>query len=310
MEKFRVIPSYPEYGVSESGVIKSLKKDCVLKQYVLNGYFIVDTFGESATETLPVHRAVALAWVENANPEMFNIVNHLDGDKTNNHRDNLEWTDFSGNNYHAVNNGLRIDNIQCRLRDFYTGEIHLFNSMAQAAVFIGYPKDAPIERLSPKMFGKLLADRYEFKFASDQTPWFYENRKELVKPSRFMVTIEDSTGTSREVYSTKALLKEYQLYGCKERSIVALAEFGNDLYPDKKFIVRDSYAETQHREKRDTANSVTVPVFVRKGDRVNEFYSLTQCARFFNVDRSSITARLNNGKELNGWTFMTSLSDQ
>ena len=308
--KFRAILSYSDYGVTENGVVKSLKRGIILKQYMLNGYLIVDVFGESLTETLPVHRAVALAWVENPNPELFDIVNHKDGDKLNNASGNLEWTNYSGNNYHAVNSGLRMDNVPCKIRDFYTGDIHFFSSIAQAAELMGFSKDTSIDRLQPKMFGKLLADKYEFKFASDETPWFYESRKELVKPSRFMVTVEDSAGNVREIYSTKALLKEYQLYGSKERSIVALAEYGNKIYPDKRFTVRDSYTEAKRRVIRNTSLSERVPVFAIREDRVEEFYSMTQCARFFNVDRSSISNRLNNGKELNGWTFTTSLSSQ
>lgn len=54
-----------------------------------------------------VHRLVAKSFVANPNPEQFDMVNHLDGDKANNHFSNLEWTDNSGNQRHAFDTGLK-----------------------------------------------------------------------------------------------------------------------------------------------------------------------------------------------------------
>lgn len=51
-----------------------------------------------------VHRLVAETWLDNPNnlPE----VNHKDGDKTNNHYSNLEWSSLQHNRDHAVKNNL------------------------------------------------------------------------------------------------------------------------------------------------------------------------------------------------------------
>lgn len=302
-EVFRIIPGYENYGVTQYGLIKSFDRDLILYLYLLNGYLAVDTFRGSLTETLPIHRAVALAWVVNPNPVNFTIVNHKDGDTSNNWFENLEWTNHSGNNYHAVNNGLRSDNIPCKIRDFYTSEVTHFSSMSQASEFMGLSKTAHITELRPKMFGKLVADRYEFRFSDDPTPWFYENRHELVPPSRYMVTIKDSDGATKEVYSNRALLKEYQLYDSPSKSILQLAEFGNKIHPDKEFSVMDSYSETQHRVQRNTNGSSPIPICASKSEQNLSFPSLTQCANYFNVDRSSILSRLNNGNKLDGWTF-------
>jgi hypothetical protein len=301
--EYRVIPGYDGYCVDEYGTIKSRERNIILNQYLLNGYWIVDTFRGSLTETLPAHRAVGLAWVPNLDPVNLTIVNHLDGVPTNNYRWNLEWTDYSGNNYHAVNNGLRSDNIPCKVRDFYTQIVYDFSSIAQAAEFMGLRKDTPIISLRPKMFGKLVNDRYEFRTFDDPNPWFYEQRPELVPSSRYMVTVIEPNGYVNEVYSTRDLLKQYQLYGAPGKSIPALAEHGNVIYPDRRFVVRDSYAEQQHRTPRQTKGSQVMPINAyRMGDMLS-FTSLTQTAKHFNVDRSSIMNRLNNGKELDGWTF-------
>jgi hypothetical protein len=56
---------------------------------------------------------VALCFVDGNDGE-HNIVNHMDGDKLNNHFSNLEWCSYSENNQHAWDNGLQ--NNSCRER--------------------------------------------------------------------------------------------------------------------------------------------------------------------------------------------------
>jgi hypothetical protein len=53
-----------------------------------------------------LHRIIAYTFIENKNPDLFNVVNHIDGNKTNNLASNLEWTDIKGNNKHNHVAGL------------------------------------------------------------------------------------------------------------------------------------------------------------------------------------------------------------
>lgn len=66
-----------------------------------DGYLRVTYRKRDKTHHVAVHRAVAECFVENKNPSIFNIVNHIDGNVKNNHPSNLEWTDHSGNRTHA-----------------------------------------------------------------------------------------------------------------------------------------------------------------------------------------------------------------
>ena len=51
-----------------------------------------------------LHRLVAKQFIPN--PENKSTVNHIDGNKLNNHIDNLEWATYTENMHHAIKNGL------------------------------------------------------------------------------------------------------------------------------------------------------------------------------------------------------------
>lgn len=77
----------------------------VLKQGTNHkGYPIVYLSKDGKQKTITVHRLVALTFIEN--PLNLPQVNHIDGDKTNNQVDNLEWCNNSYNQIHAHKTGL------------------------------------------------------------------------------------------------------------------------------------------------------------------------------------------------------------
>ena len=108
MEKFKKIKDYPNYLISDQGRVYSCKRKKFLKPANNGrGYFIVDLSKNGIRKNLTIHRLVALAFIPN--PENKRTINHIDGIKTNNHADNLEWCSQKENVHHAVNAGLKDD---------------------------------------------------------------------------------------------------------------------------------------------------------------------------------------------------------
>lgn len=72
------------------------------------GYLCVDLRDgfKNVRKTIPIHRLVAFAFINNPKPEEYNQVNHIDGNKKNNKIENLEWCNNSMNQLHAYKNGL------------------------------------------------------------------------------------------------------------------------------------------------------------------------------------------------------------
>lgn len=105
MQEWRVITSYPNYAVCEDGRIKNIKTGRILRPQTLSkGYQGVRLYHKGNGKTLKVHRLVALAFIPN--PDKLPQVNHIWPDKTNNHKDNLEWCTNEDNMKHAISHGL------------------------------------------------------------------------------------------------------------------------------------------------------------------------------------------------------------
>jgi len=103
------IKDYPDYTISTNGVVTSYK--CSKSGRVLKcspnsyGYPTVCLTNESGEKMLRVHRFVAEAFIPNY--EDKRCVNHINGIKTDNRVENLEWNTHSENNKHACMSGLR-----------------------------------------------------------------------------------------------------------------------------------------------------------------------------------------------------------
>lgn len=119
----RIVRSGRGYRINPSIILKP-----ALGQW---GYEQVCLRKNGKKYTKRVNRLVAQTFIPN--PDNLPQVNHIDGHKTNNHVDNLEWCDSSQNMIHCHRNGMSDWNTNVRIVE--TGEE--FRSISECAEHIG-----------------------------------------------------------------------------------------------------------------------------------------------------------------------------
>lgn len=105
------------YQISNLGQVKSLSresknrcgkitlKEKLLKSYLNNQKYVnVNLYKYGKRKSFKVHRLVAIHFIPNFENKLE--VNHIDGDKSNNCTNNLEWCTAKENTQHAHKNGL------------------------------------------------------------------------------------------------------------------------------------------------------------------------------------------------------------
>tara|TARA_Y100000296_G_C5163008_1_gene252946 strand:+ start:199 stop:879 length:681 start_codon:yes stop_codon:yes gene_type:complete len=99
------IIGYSNYCVTPDGKVYSVQSERYLSLSDNYGYKRATLRNEDGAKTFRVHRLVAFAFLGiPVDPDM--VVNHIDGDRSNNHVTNLEWCTQSGNVKHAHATGL------------------------------------------------------------------------------------------------------------------------------------------------------------------------------------------------------------
>lgn len=105
-EEYKEIPGYNgRYIITNDGRVWSNRRkngiERFLKNYKLGDYFCVYLYPkDGCREARMVHRLVAETFIPNEENKPF--VNHIDGNKENNHVENLEWCTQKENVNHAI----------------------------------------------------------------------------------------------------------------------------------------------------------------------------------------------------------------
>lgn len=117
----------------------------------------VSLYKNNKGKHIRVHRLVAFAFVENSNPELYNDVNHLDCNRTNNNATNLEWCNALTNHQHSDNLGRKTKppvfhgennkfSTPVYATILKTGEVLEFVSITEGLLYLGI--DNPYSKVS------------------------------------------------------------------------------------------------------------------------------------------------------------------
>ena len=166
------------YSVSNLGRVKSnyANKERILKPWKnVYGYLMVDLRHGDSRKGMLVHRLVALAFIENPDPENFKEVNHKDENKTNNCVDNLEWCNTEYNCNYGTRNQRKAENCKkpvCSV-DMY-GNVTHYNSRNEAAEIVG---------IDATNISKSLSANYSKSITAGGMLWFYDdgNIEQMIK---------------------------------------------------------------------------------------------------------------------------------
>ena len=104
MEDWTSIINYPNYAVSKDGRIKSIRFNRILKpSYSDSGYAYVNLSHGGLIKSTAIHKIV-IEHFKGLKPAENYVVDHKDGNKTNNHIDNLEWVSIKENTLRSYGN--------------------------------------------------------------------------------------------------------------------------------------------------------------------------------------------------------------
>ena len=103
------------YKINKKGEIFSIDKGVLLKGTLSSGGYKIyglvrniDRKVKNPIKSYPAHRLVATIFLENPNPEIYKVVNHIDHDKLNNSLLNLEFTTQADNSSSKKSNYSKI----------------------------------------------------------------------------------------------------------------------------------------------------------------------------------------------------------
>ena len=175
IENWKAVEGYEGlYEISDLGRVKSLGREvnskggstAIKKGKILAlstnkyGYEYLFLYKNNISINVKVHRLVGLAFINNPNNKP--MINHEDGNKSNNNVSNLEWNTCKENTNHAFNAGLRCkgedssnaklswDDVN-KIRELYKTELYLQKELSK---MFGVSKTSIRNVLTNKTYAK------------------------------------------------------------------------------------------------------------------------------------------------------------
>lgn len=211
MDDINFAPFNDLYKITKEGKIYSILSKDYLKSHIRNGYPAVCLYNGKTKDkkTVHIHRLMGLSYLGVKKDE---VINHEDGDKTNNNLSNLKVVSYKENTKHAIDNKLtvhptvKVNKIQ---KDKNDNDIILesFNSIKEAATEIVSKsngkytsEDSMGKHISAVCLGKrATAGGYIWKFENNnrEIPTDFTNFKPFPKNDNYLISDEGKIFSKR-----------------------------------------------------------------------------------------------------------------
>ncbi len=172
-EGFYKIPRYPKYLISKSGLLLNVSNMSILRWSIFKGNknknqtpgYHSCRFKQSGKNTsVYLHRLLCLVFKKITHKEFSKlVVNHINGIKSDNRLDNLEWTTYAENNKHAIDTGLNKIKNQILMRNLLTRKILRFSSISECSMFLGDNRRFYVYERLKDQSSKIYPDYLQFK---------------------------------------------------------------------------------------------------------------------------------------------------
>jgi hypothetical protein len=162
MERFVKIDLLKRFHIGDHGTIKTdeglvIKPSLNDKGY-LKAYLCVSiTPGERKKKNFYIHQLVGLAFIPNT--ENKPCINHIDGNKLNNHYANLEWCTIAENLAHASANGLLKNKIAHNRNRSKVYGIELVRKIKANGKYASYRQMSEDYNMNPSTIFSILSNK-------------------------------------------------------------------------------------------------------------------------------------------------------
>jgi predicted GNAT family acetyltransferase len=221
------------------------------------------------------------------------IINHKDGNKLNPHYDNLEWTDYSGNNNHAYETGLKYTT-KIKVRNAETKEISFFNSLSSFAIFANVRISNILNSCSINN-KKLINGLYEVKFMDDNSGWIFEDKENKVGSESIRFKLIDANRNVEIIYGFNKLAKRLglEIFECRRKErfeLIIKAAIALNL------IIMYEWLESATKE---------IQVYYVKTNLITNYQSKRHASRVLKINRKAIYTAILRGENCvsNGYAF-------
>lgn len=282
---FRYVPSFPRYAIDVNcNIIDTLENKVITERHEQDGYVqvYIHTPDRCVNKHIRVHRLLALAWLPNIDFINRPIINHIDGNRSNNTLKNLEWCSYSENSKHALLTGLNNQSVKMKSRDAVTGTVEIYNSVSELTFKLGLSKGYSSKSFLERTPGFLFNKRYEIKRADDETAWYYE-----------MHTYE-SEKVGRRFFDIKVLNKEtgdLEIFSKVRDFYKAYGIWGANSLDEAITIFKDRYRNHDINYQRNTLNG-PYQVHDLKGMAVTVVKTLEEVAELTGRGKNEIKSDL------------------